>query len=563
MAFHSLPPKTLLSKTRQESYVKWRKEKLHAYLQPVVHCLNKESLPKTWGPQNNAPQPASPLSVNLDQQQVNTPSEEPIIEPPPKSPFTTSLQQLYQLNDTILGFMDVDASPISHQFSRCRYGPPPLLPLYAKNIERLSRIQSYILTERYTQQEYEQQHDIPNLEFAATRQKLDDIHQLFYNSSYEKLKSYQQEFERLCMNGDTFVIQLGGKMMQCIISPHSLVYLLPFDALSSIPTSRDTLDKQPPHYNTEASLISSIDSAKVYSISDIKSIARVCNRYHSSGLEPLSLKFHPPLLPLTIYAAERTLIEEVFGIHLKRYKLAQRCFYAAYNSYYSLCKSIEFRDEAHVDQLYNLWKTLFPEEPLLSRKSDQWTRIGFQSNDPATDFRGMGLLGLHFINYISKHHTSRVRTIIDKDPEYPFCVSCINLLSHIFDLLHSSDHVVSNVTLSSKKPIELWSGPAFSFLIRQIALSTTLHQDALVFPKDPSLPNDLLLHLEDLFCVLVFAFDRHWHRLDADYFQFSRVLEIIKETFLDVLKNHPPTLISLEYQLNEALSEKDDSPIFI
>jgi len=29
------------------------------------------------------------------------------------------------------------------------------------------------------------------------------------------------------------------------------------------------------------------------------------------------------------------------------------------------------------------------------RLSDDWTMIGFQGRDPATDFRGMGVLGLH------------------------------------------------------------------------------------------------------------------------------------------------------------------------
>jgi len=34
------------------------------------------------------------------------------------------------------------------------------------------------------------------------------------------------------------------------------------------------------------------------------------------------------------------------------------------------------------------------EGQLTSRVSDQWTDLGFQGHDPATDFRGMGLLGL-------------------------------------------------------------------------------------------------------------------------------------------------------------------------
>ena len=34
------------------------------------------------------------------------------------------------------------------------------------------------------------------------------------------------------------------------------------------------------------------------------------------------------------------------------------------------------------------------DKKLDSRISGQWGELGFQGNDPATDFRGMGVLGL-------------------------------------------------------------------------------------------------------------------------------------------------------------------------
>lgn len=44
--------------------------------------------------------------------------------------------------------------------------------------------------------------------------------------------------------------------------------------------------------------------------------------------------------------------------------------------------------------MVQLWNGLQPGVALTERISPQWTIIGFQGNDPATDFRGMGLLGL-------------------------------------------------------------------------------------------------------------------------------------------------------------------------
>lgn len=41
-----------------------------------------------------------------------------------------------------------------------------------------------------------------------------------------------------------------------------------------------------------------------------------------------------------------------------------------------------------------LWKLLRPGVILQGRITSQWGEIGFQGDDPATDFRGNGLLGL-------------------------------------------------------------------------------------------------------------------------------------------------------------------------
>lgn len=41
-----------------------------------------------------------------------------------------------------------------------------------------------------------------------------------------------------------------------------------------------------------------------------------------------------------------------------------------------------------------LWGLLMPNIKLESRITKQWGDIGFQGDDPKTDFRGMGLLGL-------------------------------------------------------------------------------------------------------------------------------------------------------------------------
>ena len=61
-------------------------------------------------------------------------------------------------------------------------------------------------------------------------------------------------------------------------------------------------------------------------------------------------------------------------------------------------------NKEHEDLLLRLWKAVFPDQELKSRVSEQWKQMGFQGTDPATDFRGMGLLGLFNLIYIAETH---------------------------------------------------------------------------------------------------------------------------------------------------------------
>lgn len=51
-------------------------------------------------------------------------------------------------------------------------------------------------------------------------------------------------------------------------------------------------------------------------------------------------------------------------------------------------------DAEHEAKLLELWALMMPDKQLKARVSDCWKEIGFQGDDPKTDFRGMGILGL-------------------------------------------------------------------------------------------------------------------------------------------------------------------------
>ena len=63
--------------------------------------------------------------------------------------------------------------------------------------------------------------------------------------------------------------------------------------------------------------------------------------------------------------------------------------------------SFDSDDKSHEDELMALWKNLQPEKQLTSRVSSDWGDIGFQGDDPKTDFRGMGMLGLRNLSFFA------------------------------------------------------------------------------------------------------------------------------------------------------------------
>ncbi|VDK39616.1 unnamed protein product [Taenia asiatica] len=82
-------------------------------------------------------------------------------------------------------------------------------------------------------------------------------------------------------------------------------------------------------------------------------------------------------------------------------------------------------DEAHV-----IWNSILPEEPF-SLKSKRWSDIGFQGSCPATDFRGMGVLGAENLRYFIKYHKELALNTFSSSlrPQewYPFATVGINL----------------------------------------------------------------------------------------------------------------------------------------
>ncbi|KAL7288034.1 hypothetical protein TKK_0017830 [Trichogramma kaykai] len=93
----------------------------------------------------------------------------------------------------------------------------------------------------------------------------------------------------------------------------------------------------------------------------------------------------------------------------------------------------------HEGLLLKLWDLLMPGEELDGRITKQWQDIGFQGDDPKTDFRGMGILGLENLVYFAQEYPSAATHVLSHSMHpkygYAFAIVGINLTSMALRLL--------------------------------------------------------------------------------------------------------------------------------
>ncbi|KAG0368435.1 hypothetical protein BGX24_002833 [Mortierella sp. AD032] len=96
---------------------------------------------------------------------------------------------------------------------------------------------------------------------------------------------------------------------------------------------------------------------------------------------------------------------------------------------------------AHERKLLLLWDLLRPQDKLDGRYTKQWGEIGFQGKDPATDFRGMGMLGLDDLVYYAKYYPMSSKHALEcsHDPIswYSFAIVGINITAFAVQTLRT------------------------------------------------------------------------------------------------------------------------------
>lgn len=101
-------------------------------------------------------------------------------------------------------------------------------------------------------------------------------------------------------------------------------------------------------------------------------------------------------------------------------------------------------NEEHEQDLLKVWDNLQPDTHLESRVSKQWATIGFQGDDPMTDFRGMGILGLKNLLYFVRKYNDQARKLLSHSnhPKYGYSMAIVGInITHLTLELLKAGHL--------------------------------------------------------------------------------------------------------------------------
>lgn len=162
-------------------------------------------------------------------------------------------------------------------------------------------------------------------------------------------------------------------------------------------------------------------------------------------------------------------------------------------------------NEEHEMKLLKLWSLLMPNKPLESRISKQWQDIGFQGNDPRTDFRGMGMLGLENLLFFAQEYNTFANIVLTHSQHptrgFAFAVLGINITNMAYHLLLDGSAKTHFFNISHR------------------------------------MPNIEAFHR--FYCYLFFEFDKFWVKSKAvDIMDFGNVRQNFECEIRKALSNH-------------------------
>jgi len=165
----------------------------------------------------------------------------------------------------------------------------------------------------------------------------------------------------------------------------------------------------------------------------------------------------------------------------------------------------------HEQSLLQLWSLLQPGIPLMTRKTKQWQNIGFQGEDPKTDFRGMGILGLENLRYFAKEYNTAARHILSHSHHpkhgYSFAIVGINITAMAYKLVMDGCAKSHFFNVCASSPVESERTP-------------------------------LLKHFHHFYSYLFVEFDKFWlSEKPKDVMEFNRIRDLFENNIRTLLED--------------------------
>lgn len=177
------------------------------------------------------------------------------------------------------------------------------------------------------------------------------------------------------------------------------------------------------------------------------------------------------------------------------------------------CSKFIDNDVNHEAMLTKLWTLLKPSTPLESRISKQWNEIGFQGDDPKTDFRGMGLLGLFNLLYFADQHNKKARKV----------------LQHSIHPKYGYSYAIVGINLTSMAYEFVCSGLLRSHFFNNCAGAPTL------------------IDFHEVYCYLFYEFDKYWVKSEPEnVMAFGRIRDEFKLRVENNLRHAATARLCLE-----------------
>ncbi|KAK3276040.1 hypothetical protein CYMTET_15869 [Cymbomonas tetramitiformis] len=167
--------------------------------------------------------------------------------------------------------------------------------------------------------------------------------------------------------------------------------------------------------------------------------------------------------------------------------------------------------EEHQMELRRLWRAAYGDRELPALKTPLWKEMGWQGEDPGTDFRAAGFISLENLIFLGEQQPDVFQRLLTKsdgersDWEYPFCVAGVNITFMLVDVLQLR-----------KEPAIPDNAPSRGFF-------ALVEMDEHAF--------------ENLYCATFELLDRQWLLQKATYMEFSGVMaatrKVVEEALTD------------------------------